>query len=1548
MATVPQSPVNSGSILHPELPANNCGSQRELALAAVPRLAVSPDDELLRREALRAAQSWHLMPPADEHARFAQRLSIASKQIGLFVKRLQDLIASGTTLKGDCSAFLGHLMAIRTASRECRQAFRSKTPLPWVRADASKLEVPRVYALSTGLLDAADDNFTESRFLVFAQAVQERSPLEMKELWNLRAYLEFALLERIAEVSQHLQKHSSSQLSLGTTKSSSRLRRCAESLRTVLELNWKELFEDIDQTDKILKSDPLGTYGRMDFESRDAYRAAVAKLAARSAHSEAEVAREAIALGRQAQAVDTFTGRAKERRTHVGYYLVGPGQETLKQRIGYRSSFLEKVRGFALRGPDYLYFVSIEVLTLVLMAAVLWVMSPKPPAAWLVILILLPVLECGVMITNSIVTSFLAPKKLPKLDFSKGIPSRCATIVVVPTLLTSEAQTRKAVKDLEIRFLGNRDRNLHFALLTDPPDSKEQFDEKDELAGLCSELIEGLNQTYAGGKSGSFFHFHRSRSFNSREGIWMGWERKRGKLLQFNRSLMGQEDAFSLKTGNLPSLSGIRYVITLDLDTQLPPDSAPRMVGALAHPLNSAVIDSRSNAVVEGYGILQPRVEISVQSAHRSRLASLFSGETGLDIYTRAVSDVYQDLFGEAIFSGKGIYELGTFQTVLDNRLPCNSVLSHDLIESAYVRAGLLSDVEVVDDYPSAFSALNRRKHRWMRGDWQVSPWLFSRVRDAAGRIASNPISHVSRWKIFDNLRRGLTDASIFAALLCGWFAMPQDALRWALIVVGLLLFPTYFRLSLGIINAGHNLLSLDFWKTSLEDFKSSHERLFLRVAFLCYQALLELDAAVRTLVRMKITRRKMLEWETAADAESTDRGTHLADRYIRIGAMLAVGIGILIAIFCPEAMLASLPLLGLWAISPKIIAWLNEPSGPRQSALDDRDHALIRNAGLRTWRFFREFSTAEENWLVPDLLQETPQLTAHRISTTNLGLLLNARLAAYDLGHLSASELADVTQKTFEAVERMPKYNGQLYNWYSTHTLQPDQPLFISTVDNGNLLCSLWTLKEGCRDILASPILRPAAWHSVHDHVDLLEELILDQREADELRPAINDLRQRITALSPELPDTFEKYATLDLDMAIFTEKIAGSAAGSEIRWWAGELQCRVKQLVGSVREFTPWLLPDYTQVRERIGIATLPGLSDLTLESCPKAYAALEKAVHRLVGNSETPDVVRTAAVRLLRHLEGAASAAKTLSDRLSRIARAAQTLADGMDFSIFFDDKREMLAIGYDANAGSISKWHYDLLPSEARSAAFGGIAQGSIPHKTWFRLGRFHGSHDGEPVLYSWAGTMFEYLMPCLWMRSHRNSLLERSARTAVRVQRKFAEEKGGIPWGVSECACNEYTQDGHYVYHAFGVPALALHRDEYSTDLVVAPYATFLAMIVEPVAAARNLARMKSMGWLGAYGFYDAIDFTPHRVSQGKQHEIVRTWMAHHQGMSLVAISNALCDFAMQRRFHADSRVAAAERVLHEKAPRVLPAWEQEIIEAFRPAGTPAEPAKSAA
>jgi cyclic beta-1,2-glucan glucanotransferase len=1534
MASVHHSPLDAGLTPPPEVPRANRAEQRDGTVPG-PRPVRRSTDDQLREQACQEARGWRLAGPGDSSRTFARELAIASKQIASATELLQQSVACESAVQDGRAVLLSGLLAVRSGVRECRDAFRSDSALPHIQCADGDGRIPRVYAASLGYLNASGEIFDETGFQTYAQGIQEVSPLQMSELWNLRSYLEFALLERIAEIAGRFQKPGSAQLTPLSAEHCASLRRCLESLQHVLDLDWKTLFEGMDETDRLLRTDPLGTYPQMDFESRDAYRSAVATMAAHSKCTEHEVAREAIALARQSQRDARFTGRAMERQTHVGYYLVGPGQKALKQRIGFRPPFWDRIRSVALGSPDYFYFIAIELIALALFVTLLTLLEVQPPAICALALLFLAVTECTLSVINTLVTTLLPPKKLPKLDFSEGIPADCTTIVAVPALLTSEKQVRKAVKDLEVRFLGNRCPNLHFALLTDPPDSRQQFDEKDALAGLCSELIEQLNRKYAGKKSGSFYHFHRNRAFNAQEGKWMGWERKRGKLLQFNRFLLGEEDSFPVKTGDLSILPTIRYLITLDVDTQLPAGAAHRLVGAIAHPLNSAVIDPTLNTVVEGYGILQPRVEISVRSANRSRLASLFSGDTGLDIYTRAVSDVYQDLFGEAIFSGKGIYEIGTFQKVLGGRLPCDAVLSHDLIEGAYARAGLVSDVDVVDDYPSNFSSLNRRKHRWMRGDWQISPWLFPRVHDASGQTVRNPISHVSRWKILDNLRRSVSDIAIFAALLYAWFAVPAQAMEWTLALLAVLFVPVYVPIALGILNARRELLVWDFWKSLFSDWASAQARIFFRLAFLCHQTLVALDAVGHSLIRMHVTHKHMLEWETAADAESATRGQHAVDKYLRLSSLLSLLVAALLLAFRPSSLLIALPFLLLWSALPKICEWLDKPAHSREPALAPEDRAMIRNTALRTWRFFREFSNEGENWLIPDIVQETPPLIAHQISTTNLGLLLNARLAALDFGFLTLGEFITDTEKTFQTVARMPKCNGHLYNWYATDTLEPKEPLFISTVDNGNLLCSLWTLKEGCLEVMRQPIFRPALWQGIHDFVDLLAEIIEAQPAFPELCRAVRDLKQRVDALSAGPADAIEILTSLEIDTAIFLKKLQESSAGDEIRWWAGEFAARVKHLVRIVQDVAPWVQPEYAVVLARLGSAKIPRLGEISLESSARACAAMSDAVSRLAESSGAAKEIRVA-IRLRDALARSAAITKELSGRLAQLATAAQSLADEMDFGIFFDSKREMLSIGFDAAEHCISKWHYDLLPSEARSAAFGAIAQGSIPHKLWFRLGRFYGDYKNDPVLLSWTGTMFEYLMPFLWTRSYPNTLLERGARAAIAAQRKFARQRR-TPWGMSECACNDRSVDGHYVYRALGVADLAIHQDEFSSDVVVAPYATFLAMMFEPSAAAQNLAEMTKLGWLGPYGFYDAADFTPHRVSGSKSHEIVRTWMAHHQGMSLMAICNVLCDSAMQRRFHADARVAAAERVLHEKMPRVLPHWEPEVAVAFQPA-----------
>ncbi len=1462
--------------------------------------------------------TWTLTREGSCQKALTGQLKSVSAAIQETVQQLLQITSTGVVLSGNARVFLDNASLTRLALQEAGAGIERADEMLRVK-QADESVVPRALAVAKAYLEDAGYRFEYSGFRDYVASVQLGSPLEMAEAWHLKPFLDFAIVQQIAAMCGTLPSRPQENPEDIGDGNSPRLRDLVESLQAISDLDWKSVFCEMDLSEQILRQDAGGIYARMDFTSRENYRAAVSELAKASQRAEHEIASAAVDLAREAHVQASLSGRARERRAHVGYYLMDKGRADLERVIGYRPSLASRMRQLLLKFPDYSYLVAIEVLTIGLMAGVVELSRTKLPGLLVVALFLIPALDCAVSIVNLVVTRFVRPRKLSRLDFSAGVPADCKTMVVVPTLLTSEEQTRHAVRDLEIRFLGNRDANIHFALLTDPPDAEVEFDEKDALAPLCSRLIEHLNGKYAAQGNGAFFHFHRNRVFNEAEGIWMGWERKRGKLLDFNRFLLSEADNFSIKTGDLALLDGVKYVITLDLDTQLPREAAHKLIGTLAHPLNRAVIDAATNTVIEGYGILQPRVDTSIKSAGRSRLASLLSGDTSFDIYTRAVSDVYQDLFGEGIFTGKGIYEVETFQKVLAGRFPCNAILSHDLIEGAYARAGLVSDVEVVDDYPSHFSAFSRRKHRWVRGDWQIIFWLLPRVPEHSGHLARNPLSNISRWKIVDNLRRSLTEFATFALLLCGWLFLPGRALYWTLAAMAIFFLPTYFQFAFSILTAGRALFEKGFWKSLFRDFANAHAKLFIRLTFLCHQTLVTCDAVVRTMVRTLVTRKKMLEWETAADSETNSNATTLVDSYLDWAVFLAFAIGALVAVTHPASLAIALPFLVLWSSSKWICDWLNQPRESSESPFKAADRALLRNSALRTWRFFREFSNREEHWLIPDIVQADPPLVAHRISTTNLGLLLNSRQAAYDLGYLRLDEFIHDTHETLSTVARMEKHRGHLYNWYDTRTLEPVKPLFVSTVDNGNLLCSLWTLKHGCLEAAKQPLFGENLWQGIRDHVDLLAELAAKKPRIPALYRAMVDLKQRFEALPSGGTEWIKTLSTLDLDAVILEEKVADSELPQEIRWWVSEFSVRVGSLIRMVANLAPWLAPEFESVWNSLDRAAKPDLRFLTIESAPLVLESLEEKLQALSSSSAVNDEAGAA----LPHLRAAVARSQEiyarLAARLADLAAESAALADAMDFGFLYNSKKKMVSIGYDGDEKAVSKYHYDLMASEARAAVFCAIAKNEMPQEAWFQLDRTHTNCQRENVLVSWTGTMFEYLMPSLWMRSYPNTMLEHSARAAVRAQQRFARSHA-IPWGISESSCAQRNPDGHYRYHAFGVPGLGLNHDGASDELVVSPYSTFLALATDPRGAMDNLERMQKLGWLSAYGFFEAGDFTASRMARSERHQVVRNWMAHHQGMTLLSITNALCDSSMQRRFHAEPGVMATERLLHEKQP----------------------------
>jgi len=1425
------------------------------------------------------------------------------------------------------SLFTQYLSTLKDALSEALEGIGSVDRLPHVLAPAAGAPVPRSFALACAFLESTAFEFEEHSFAAFLAAAEEKVSFEMSEIWNLKAMLEVALLDRVAtELSQQalLAPDTEGANSPGLDESLYRSSSMLRALACLFGLEWRSFFEKVCLTEHILLTDPQRAYAKLDSETRESYRGAVADLAARSDYSEAEVARKAIGLAKLARVNPDLDERAKERRGHVGYYLVDSGQAALKRDINYDASFATRIRGVILKWPDLTYVLGIEVVTFAIVVMLISLLHLKGLGLLCAPLLLLPVLECAVALVNMLATRAVPPTRIPRLDFSKGIPPECATVVAVPVLFTCEAQVRQAVKGLEVRYLANRDPNLHFVLLSDLPDAGQQFDRWESLVELASRLVLDLDEKYARENKGRFFYFHRPRTYNSAECLWMGWERKRGKLIEFNRYLLNQGDHFAVKTGDTFFLKNIRYVITLDLDTQLPPGAARKLVGTLAHPLNRAVIDPGKNTVVEGYGILQPRVDISVRSATRSRFASLLSGDTGFDIYTRAVSDVYQDLFGEGIFTGKGIYEVEIFQKVLEHRFPCNTVLSHDLIEGVYARAGLVSDVEVVDDYPSHFSAFSRRKHRWVRGDWQIIFSLLPQFQNHFGDTMFNPMSYISRWKVFDNLRRSLTDFSTMLLFLYGWLLSPTMALHWTVVAVALLLFPTCFHLLLFGLTAGRAWFKRVFWLNLCRDFASALDRVCVRLAFLCHQSLIDLDAVVRTVIRMKFTHRRLLEWETAAEAELRNGNNALVEVYLKYSLLLTVAMGPLVYLLHPRSLAVAMPFLILWAASAWLGDWLNQPHLPRAARIKPSDCAIVRNAALRTWRFFREFSNPSENWLIPDIVQKAPPLVAHRISPTNLGLLLNARLAACDLGYLTIPEFIQTMEKTFETVRRLPKCNGHFYNWYETDSLRPVSPLFVSTVDNGNLVASLWALKHGCLDLIEGPLFPCAVWAGLRDIAIELSEAARKGCAGSDLVPLILDLRQRAEEIASSNSIPMEEMRSLEVDALLILIRATRSGQNDELVWWARELSSHIAGLLAMLSTLEPWL-ETHGEAGCFFAEAEIRELhKGLSLESIPRIYREVGKKLEDEVAAGHCIEQAK----HLLAVLEKSVSLAGDYMRRLQWLASTAQSIADEMDFSVLFDATKKQFSIGYEQSEGAIRRSNYDLLASEARTAVFVAIAKGEAPQESWFELKRSHRSYKGETVLLSWSGTAFEYLMPALWLRGYPNTLLDRGIRSLIRAQQAWTQHSG-IPWGISESSCAERNPDGHYRYHAFGLPGAALHRDDCSGDLVIAPYATFLAMMFDTEGALKNLRKLTDLGLLSTYGFYEAVDFTPKRNKEAGGHVVVQNWMAHHQGMSLVAAANVLCGSVMQRRFHAEPRVTAIERLLHERRPRAL-AYEEDV------------------
>jgi cyclic beta-1,2-glucan synthetase len=1328
------------------------------------------------------------------------------------------------------------------------------------------------------------------------------------------------------------------------------------SMRLLSTLDWKDFFETVSLIDPELAKDPAGVYSQMDFTTRDRYRHMIERISKRTQKSELEIARQAIKLAEAAREND-----AEPAHAHVGYFLIDQGLGQLEGEVSCRLTVGEFLRRMIQRRATGVYLGGLTLLTSLLVGAFVFAVWASGGGIGLAILTgvltLIPASDLALSVLNWDFTHLFEPRLLPKIDLSSGIPAEARTMVVVPVIFSDLPTIATLIDKLEVTYLANRDEHLHFALLGDFVDADEAETPADkEILAAAQAGIEELNKRHGENETPRFQLFHRRRLWCETESKWIGWERKRGKLREFNRLLRGADDtSFIVATADAELLSQIRYVITLDADTQLPRDAAWRLLGAAIHPLNQPRFDQQTGRIVRGYGILQPRVSISLESGSRSLFARVFSGNTGIDPYTTAASDVYQDLFGEGIYTGKGLYDVDAFERALAGRVPDQKLLSHDLFESLFARAALVSDIEFLDDYPAHYDTYARRQHRWTRGDWQIAGWLGRTIRDAAGRKQRNELPLIARWKILDNLRRSLLAPAILLLLVASWTILPVHALWITLFVLLTLAFPAYAHVTSGLLIHPRGVpWTSHFWSV-WGDLRRDTAQLLLEVIFLAQQVWLMTDAIVRTIYRLAFSGRHLLEWVTAARIEESNK--HDLRSFVRfMWPALAICLGTLILIigFSPAALLTAGVFLLLWVLSPLIAFQVSRPQVERGPSLTAQDVRTGRIVARRTWRFFETFVGDEDHWLPPDNFQEDPPVIAHRSSPTNIGLLLQSTVAAYDFGYVGLVELLERIEFTFASLEKLQRFRGHFFNWHDTRTLQPLWPQYVSTVDSGNLAGSLIALKQACIELPDARLFEPKALRGMADTLSAINLEISQLSQARQRTAAITmkELTAEIDAcaklLGGEVPATmaawkklleemYERARTIDDIVAAFSQEHGGEQF-ADARWWTSSLLQETGNYRRDLNLLTAWagvpmknLNQAAREVDESGGWQTIKGELQRapSLAEIPEIAdrALVHLAALRLEIENSAPESRRGAALDELtavtRGLEQSAESARAISMRLANCAARCQQLVDETDFKFLLDRERKVFTIGYNVSEGHHDNSFYDLLASEARLASFIAIAKGDVPQEHWFRMGRQLTSVDGGRALISWTATMFEYLMPLIVMRHYPDTLLGETYQAVVSRQIEYGYERG-VPWGISESAYAARDLHLNYQYGPFGVPGLGLKRGLIE-DLVISPYSTILAAMIAPSRAMENLRRLEREGALSRYGLYEALDYTPERVKKGESCTIVRAFMAHHQGMSLIALDNLLNGEIMPNRFHNDPAAQATELLLQERIPRGVPA-----------------------
>ena len=1344
-----------------------------------------------------------------------------------------------------------------------------------VLVDEPLAGLPRVYAIAWAFVAHSDGAFDEDVLVHFLQAYQAQCELNISELWALPTTLRVVLMENLrrlgervaankaarelanlccdhletydlgtldeirlilrlrgvervflAQMSQRLQEsHSTThaiykawmQVALpdfAIVQTQQRADQAADNLsvsnavtalRAIGDADWGEIVARASVLIGLLLTSDV--FAAEHTVTRDSTMHAIERLARKSQRSETEVARAMLAC-------IAASPSSHPEQAVPSYWLLGAGRSALHQSLGYISVHTAALRVLPRISVLGVYLGTLAVLTAAIIGALVWHSTLQSwQIAGLAVLLFFPVSEAVVALVNRLVSESSRPRHLHRLAFTDGIPGEHKVLVVIPCMLNTALGIAALSHRLRLHYLANLEDNAQFALLSDWQDAPTATRAEDaDLLQCAQQHIDALNQLHPRSQGTSsaqglrFVLLHRARTFSTSEQAWIGWERKRGKLEMLVSALATGEVSKFLHWGASSQLDfQARYVVTLDSDTELPPGRLRDLVGVAAHPFNQPIVDPQTRRVVSGYGILQPRVATPLPPTHeRTRYHWLFAGQYGLDPYGAASSEVYQDLFAEGTFTGKGLLNVAAVHATLTGRIPQDQILSHDLMEGALARCGAVTDITLMEDAPFHADVAASRVHRWTRGDWQLLPLLIQARRYG--------INALNGWKMLDNLRRSLVTPACL--LLLAVSLQGPTLATWVVLSVVFAAFTSGALIGAfaGFVPGRGELARGHFYREATADLARALGGGLWHVALLLQNALLSLDAIARALYRTRVSHRHLLQWTTAASAQANARFSlqALVLQHWAAPAVALVLAGLLV--LRGQAPLLSIVMCLVWAGAP---VWIWFVSRPIQAKVHDTlppnapDH--LRALARDTWRYFERTVTAQDQHLPPDNLQLLPHdMLARRTSPTNIGMYLLSAACAREFGWLSTRELLARLEATCRTLQKLERNHGHFLNWYDTETGAALLPRYVSTVDSGNLSAHLLAVAQACR-----------TWAQTPD-----DSLVL----------------QAATAFSQRRLS------------AALCQRSALDAAG---------------------RDQLRWLIADHRAAQHSARLST----ATMTVQELD----VLKHALHAM--------------------------------------AQELESLAWQPDYAFLYHRKRRLLHIGYRPAEQQLDAGFYDLLASEARLTSLVAIAKGDVPVAHWSALGRMFCVLQGHAGLRSWSGSMFEYLMPSLVIAEPTGSVLADACRMAVLAQIDFAVALQ-VPWGISECAYAARDETLAYQYAPQGVPRLALRRTP-TDELVVAPYACVLAAQVEPLAAWRNICKLESLGARQRYGLVDALDYSPARQTTVGAYTLVASFMAHHQGMSIAALSNVLLGGVVQRWGMANPRLQALGSILHERTPREI-------------------------